>query len=203
MMQIKREIVADIIQSSSKKVILITGPRQTGKTTLTKSISHSYEYLNYDRKEDRKKIINETWDRDKDYLILDEIHKMKKWKLWLKGLFDTRGSQKIIVTGSARIDTHRKVGDSMAGRYFSYQLFHFDLKELKIYKYGNTEENFHQLLKFSGFPEPFLEKSESFYKKWRKTHLDVIIKEDIVEIETIKRISDLEMLIELMKDKVG
>ncbi len=200
---IKREILPEILKSSARKVILITGPRQTGKTTLTKILSNSIEYLNYDRKEDRKKIITEQWDREKEYLVLDEIHKMKKWKLWLKGLFDTREGQKIVVTGSARIDTHRKVGDSMAGRYFAFQLFPFDLKELKLAGYGNTEENFKQLMNMSGFPEPFLENSQSFYKKWRKTHLDIIVKQDIVAIETIKRISDLEMLIELMKDKVG
>lgn len=202
-MILKREILSEISKSSLKKVILITGPRQTGKTTLAKDLGDSIEYLNYDRKEDRKKIIAETWDREKEYLILDEIHKMKKWKLWLKGLYDTREGQKIIVTGSARLDTHRKVGDSMAGRYFAYQLFPFDLKELSLNKFQTPEENFTRLMSLSGFPEPFLENSLSFYKKWRKTHLDVIIKEDIVATETIKRISDLETLIELMKDRIG
>ncbi len=202
-MIIKREISSDISISSKKKVILITGPRQTGKTTLSKDIGSSFEYLNYDRLADRKKIIAETWDREKEFLILDEIHKMKKWKLWLKGLYDTSKEQKIIVTGSSRLDTNRKVGDSMAGRYFAYQLFPFDLKELRQNNYGNTDDNFSRLISYSGFPEPFLENSQNFYKKWRKTHLDVIIKEDIISTETIKRINDLEMLVELMKSRIG
>lgn len=199
----RNELEIEIKKSANKKVILVTGPRQSGKTTLAKLLGSSAEYLNYDRKEDRKKIMDESWDREKEYLILDEIHKMKKWKLWLKGLFDTREGQKIIVTGSARLDTHRKVGDSMAGRYFSYQLFPFDLKELSLAKFGNLDQNFIQLMNYSGFPEPFLENSNSFYKKWKKTHLDVIVREDIIATETIKRISDLEMLIELMKDRIG
>lgn len=202
-MNIIRELTSEIIKHSDRKMILITGPRQSGKTTIAKNLGASVEYLNYDRKEDRLKIIKERWDREKEYLVLDEIHKMRKWKLWLKGVFDTRGDQKIIVTGSAKIDAHRKVGDSMAGRYFSYQLYPFDLKELNKSGHGNTKDNFISLMEHSGFPEPFLEGSTSFYKKWRRTHLDVIIRDDLISLESMRRVDDLETLIELMRERVG
>jgi predicted AAA+ superfamily ATPase len=77
------------------------------------------------------------------------------------------------------------------------------LKELAQDKYHNPKENLSALLKLSGFPEPFFSESEIFYRKWRKSHLDIIVRQDIAEIETVKRISDLEFLIELMKTKVG
>lgn len=69
----RNDLKNEILRSASKKVILITGPRQSGKTTLAKSLDASFENLNFDRIEDRKKIMDESWDRDKEYLILDEI----------------------------------------------------------------------------------------------------------------------------------
>lgn len=75
---IYRELKSEILVEAQRKLILISGPRQCGKITLEKSLSESFEYLNYDGKQDRKKIMDETWVREKEYLILDEIHKMKK-----------------------------------------------------------------------------------------------------------------------------
>lgn len=203
MYQMDRYLLKEIQYTINKKLILISGPRQVGKTTLAKTIGSSLEYLNYDRLSDRKKILKEEWDREKDFLILDEIHKMKKWKLWLKGIYDTEENKKIIVTGTAKLDTLKKVGDSMAGRYFQYQLFPLDLKELRVNNFRTSKENLDQLLSISGFPEPFFSDSMSFYKKWRRSHLDVIIKQDIIGLDLIKRISDLEILIDLLAERAG
>ena len=124
----KRLLMEAIKKDLNRKFVLLSGPRQVGKTTLTKSIAPTFEYLNYDALKDRKKILKGEWDRSAPLLILDEIHKMKKWKSWLKGIYDTESKTNTIVTGSAKMDTHKKVGDSMAGRYFQFQLFPFDLK---------------------------------------------------------------------------
>jgi len=123
-------------------------------------------------------------------VIFDEIHKMKNWKLWLKGIVDTEENNKFIVTGSARIETLKKVGDSLAGRYFHYQLFPFDLKELSSIGHATPTENLNRLLKVSGFPEPFLGSGESYYRKWRRTHLDVILKQDVIVLDGLKRIEE-------------
>ena len=84
-------------------------------------------------------LINLIWEKlqiteiknDSDFeLIFDELHKMKKWKRWLKGIFDTEGiPPQILVTGSAKLDIHKKIGESLAGRYFQYRLHPLDLKE--------------------------------------------------------------------------
>jgi predicted AAA+ superfamily ATPase len=199
----KRDLQKSIKTDLESKFVLLSGPRQVGKTTLAKSLFPSIEYLNFDHLTDRKKILRAQWDRTKDLIVLDEIHKMKKWKQWLKGIYDTEENTKIIVTGSARLDTHKKVGDSMAGRYFQYNLFPLDLKELKSNGMSETQNNLDQLLKLSGFPEPFLSGSEQFYRRWRKTHLDIIIKQDLIELESIKRLTDIGTLVELMTERIG
>ncbi|MFZ4715349.1 MAG: ATP-binding protein [Bacteriovoracaceae bacterium] len=199
----ERYLYKEIKKYVGKKIILLSGPRQVGKTTLSKILYKNFDYFNFDRAIDRKRLLAEEWNREVDLIIFDEIHKMKKWKQWLKGIYDTEARKNFLVTGSARLDTHRKVGDSMAGRYFQYRLMPFCLKELAQNQFNNPKDNLNNLLKLSGFPEPLFSNSESFYKKWRKSHLDIIVRQDIAEIETIKRITDLEFLIELMKTKVG
>jgi hypothetical protein len=104
-----------ILQDLEKKMVLLSGPRQAGKTTLAKMIAKEFEsfiYLTYDRLEDRKIILEEAWPESTELIILDEIHKMPKWKNYLKGIYDTKSPfQKILVTGSARLEIFNQVGD--------------------------------------------------------------------------------------------
>ena len=66
-----------------KKLVLLSGPRQSGKTTLSKSLyPESSDYLNFDATSDRLQIQQQSWDRSKQLLILDELHKMPNWKQW-------------------------------------------------------------------------------------------------------------------------
>ncbi|MCM2324276.1 MAG: AAA family ATPase [Oligoflexia bacterium] len=186
-----------------RKIILIMGPRQVGKTTLAKSLSDSLAYYNYDTKEDVRVFTRGEWDKNKPLVIFDELHKKKNWKLWLKGIFDASGvkHQHIVVTGSARLDIAKKMGDSLAGRFFSYRLHPFDLKELKGTQ--SLASNYKRLLQFSGFPEPLFEATERFYGLWKKTHSDLILRQDLLSLEVIRDLDSLELLIELLSMQVG
>lgn len=199
----KRYLLPYFTEYIDRKIILLTGPRQVGKTTFVKSLHHSLAYYNYDNKEDALVFLKQEWDRRKSIVIFDELHKKQKWKLWLKGIFDSVGvkNQGIIVTGSARLDTARKTGDSLAGRFFSYRMYPLDLKELK--GQGRLEKNYETLLKCGGFPEPFFEGTEKFYHLWKKTHVDLILKQDLLSLEMVRDIDSLEMLIEVLAHRVG
>ena len=105
----KRYLLQYIKDDLQNKPILLTGARQVGKTTLAEMLGEGYQYLNYDLAEHRKVFHKKSWDRKSKYLIFDEIHKMKEWKRWLKGIYDTEKlSPPIIVTGSAKLDTYKK-----------------------------------------------------------------------------------------------
>jgi len=200
----KRYIEDFIKRDLSEKIILITGPRQVGKTTISKMIEDEdeYEYLNYDYPEHRLIIHRMSWNRDKKIIIFDEIHKMKGWKNFLKGIYDVEGEQnKIIVTGSARLGFKRKQGDSLAGRFFEYRLFPFDLSE--VFDKFEINDAFERLINFSGFPEPFLKNNKTFYRRWKRTHNDIIIKQDLLETESVRSISSIELLIELLRERIG
>lgn len=200
----KRVLTNHIRADLAKKIVLITGPRQAGKTTLAKMIDPSFDYFNYDSAEHRLALMEKSWDRAKSLVIFDELHKMKEWKSWLKGVYDTeKRPPSLLVTGSAKLDTYRKVGDSLAGRFFQYRLHPLDLKEIQHLQPTDMGETLDQLLVTGGFPEPFLEGSERFYKRWKRSHLDIILRQDLVDLENISQIQAIETLIELLRGRVG
>lgn len=184
------------------KIVLLSGPRQSGKTTLAKMLFQDVEYYNYDLAEDRVALMEKSWRRNCELVIFDELHKLKNWKSWLKGIYDTRGTTPpILVTGSARLDIARKMGDSLAGRFFQYRLHPLDPKEALASM--APEEALDRLMRFGGFPEPFLKGEDVFYQRWRKSHLDIILRQDLLDLENIRNITSIETMIELMRRRIG
>jgi len=71
----KRTLQPYIEKDLPKKIVLLTGPRQCGKTTLAKQIYDSFEYINYDSSGNRLILKDKSWDRQKKLIIFDELHK--------------------------------------------------------------------------------------------------------------------------------
>lgn len=200
----KRYLEKYILEDLKEKIVLISGPRQVGKTALSLMLTESRTYLNYDAASDRKIILAEEWDRDSQLVIFDELHKMKNWKSWLKGIYDTEGiTPHLLVTGSARLDTYRKGGESMAGRFFRYRLHPLTVREISTYLDENPKTSLDKLLKLGGFPEPYLKGSESYAKRFRRTHTDTIIREDLLDLEKVRDIKSIEIMLDLLRSRVG
>ena len=200
----KRYLEKYIQEDLKQKIVLLSGPRQVGKTILSMQLTPSNVYLNYDSTSDRQIIHAEEWARDVQLVIFDELHKMKKWKSWIKGLYDTEGnSPSLLVTGSARLDTYKKGGESMAGRFFPYRLHPLTVKEICKHLNEKSEIALDKLIKLGGFPEPYLKNSETFAKRWRRTHTDTIIREDLLDLERVRDIKSIEILIDLLRTRVG
>ncbi len=199
----KRSLQDPIKKDLQEKVVLLSGPRQVGKTTLAKSFyPKSSEYFNIDSEEHRLLVRKSAWRRDCDLVIFDEFHKLKKWKNWIKGIYDTEGVKpRLLVTGSARLDAYRKGGDSLAGRFYSYRLHPLSVAELKE-KYS-ADESLEQILRFGGFPEPLLKGSESAAKRWRRSHADRILREDLLDIASVRDLKGIGTLVELLRNSVG
>lgn len=193
-----------ILDDLGKKMVLLAGPRQTGKTTLAKSIAaefSSFIYLNYDSLEDRKVILGEKWSSSIELIIFDEIHKMPKWKNYLKGVYDTKLSrQKILVTGSARLEIYTQVVDSLAGRYFLHRLFPLSPAECERLHFSYTLDHF---LERGGFPEPFLASDDVYANRWRLQYVDSLLREDVLNFENIQNLRAIRLTFELLRERVG
>jgi predicted AAA+ superfamily ATPase len=199
-----RYLIESIRNDLPNKIILLSGPRQVGKTTLAEMLGEGFQYLNFDSGEHRQILQRKSWDRQARYLIFDEIHKMKGWKRWLKGIYDTEKLKPpIIVTGSAKLDTYKKVGDSLAGRFFPFRLYPIDIEESCHYLGLSPQESMERLLTTSGFPEPFLKGSQRYYHRWQASHLDIMLRQDMLDLESVSNIKAMEILIDLLSRQVG
>jgi len=201
----KRYLHDQILKDLKKKMVIITGPRQVGKTYLAKEVMRAFpnpQYLNNDNDSDRRIIKQRSWRLDSGLIVFDEIHKMKKWKIYLKGTFDSRPEgQAILVTGSARLETYRQSGESLAGRYLHLRLHPLSVKELA----GSLAsfEAVEKLNRLGGFPEPFLSGSEEEASRWRNQYYTDLVREDILEFGRIQEIKAMRQLVELLRQRVG
>ena len=188
------------------KMVFIGGPRQVGKTTFALTfLSQPNEkhpaYLNWDDIQVRSALLRGELPPNENIVVFDEIHKFTRWRNLVKGFYDTRKSDiSFIITGSARLDYYSKGGDSLQGRYHYYRLHPFSIPEVNS---DATENDVQKLLKFGGFPEPFLRAEEKFWRRWQRERLQRVIYEDIRDLENIKEISLLELLAEELPNRVG
>ena len=211
----------------NRQMLFLSGPWQVGKTTLAKQVLERVGeglYLNWDDLGDRELILAGTQGlaqalrldeirAARPLLVLDELHKYSRWKSFLKGFFDHYEERlHILVTGSARLSVFRKGGDSLMGRYFPYRLHPLGIGELA----GNHDpeqitypamkpdgEAWAHLLRFGGFPEPFLRAERRFSNRWQRLRLEQLVREEIRDLTRVQELAQLEVLIRFLQAQAG
>lgn len=195
-----------IYQDLAKKMVFIGGPRQVGKTTLSRALCRQDfiggVYFNWDNDDDRQAILRKQWLNTAPLVIFDELHKFPRWKQWIKGIYDTKpAEQQYLVTGSARLDVYRRGGDSLMGRYHYWRLHPLTLDELPASI--SAAEGYQRLLALGGFPEPFIKADEREARRWRRERFERILREDIRDLEYIRNIQSLGLFIDALRERVG
>lgn len=201
-----------------EKFVFLAGPRQVGKTYLSKEILKKREgrYYNWDLAEDRQQILSKGFLHDR-FVVLDELHKYPRWKNFIKGIYDKYHEQlKVLVTGSARLDVYRKGGDSLFGRYFLFHLHPLSVGEISNFQnIPKPDQLFHTplpdapadifetLFRWGGFPEPFYTGTEERHARWSLQRNEVLIREDIRDLTQVQLLSLVEHLLLLLPERIG
>jgi len=207
-----------------RQMVFLSGPRQVGKTTTARTAAPKALYVNWDEPDDRRMILRgsralaEALDlsavqRRRPVLALDEIHKYSKWKSLLKGFFDAYGEQcRVVVTGSARLSIYKRGGDSLMGRYFPYRMHPLSIREIADPAAPNrpirrprpvARETMDHLLRFGGFPEPFLKGSERFHRRWQALRTELLFREDVRDTTRVMDTGQMQALAELLAEQAG
>ena len=216
--------------NEEKNLILVSGPRQAGKTTFAKDIASKEPvslYFNYDIPANKARFLTnptffEEIDRIKGNLpliVLDEIHKYADWKNYLKGIYDGYADEfRFLVTGSGRLELSRKKGDALAGRYLHFHLYPFTIGEIFASSMGmkniNTltdipeqnaiaQEAWETMFHVSGFPEPFLKGTKLKYRRWTKSYHSQVIRDDIRNEFAVRQVDTMEALYFLLSECAG
>lgn len=203
----KRYLDNLIQRDLDRKIVVLTGPRQVGKTTLARQLMAAWpgsQYLNWDVLADRGVLERQTWNPTAPLLVLDEIHKMPDWKQRLKGIADGRTpGQRILVTGSARMETFRQSGESLAGRYLAWRLHPLSVREWGEQDGADPETALSRLLERGGFPEPALAVDEAEAARWRQQYFTDLVREDVVDFSRVQEIGTMRLFVELLRERVG
>lgn len=195
----ERYIKKQILEDLNEKMVLLAGPRQVGKTTLSKILMKNCDYMNWDIDEDRSRILSKEFQKSSLW-VFDEIHKYKKWRNYLKGLVDKfQSDQKILVPGSARLDILRKGGDSLQGRYHFLRLMPLTVKELKL----SNNQDVLDLYELSGFPEPYIKASKVGCNRWSRSYRERIVRQEVASNEQFHDLATVEIVFQRLPALVG
>ena len=195
---IERRIATELSSLLAQSpAVVLTGPRQVGKTTLALAVAEGRDaiYLDLESEPDRARLAEPELyflDHLGDLLILDEIHRAPGIFEALRGSIDRgrregRKAGRFLLLGSAAIELLAQSGETLAGRVAFLELAPFDVTEV-------GPERLDQLWIRGGFPESFLAKGEAASMRWRLDFIRTYLERDIPQLgpripaETLRRL---------------
>ena len=209
----QREIEARIRELLFKKgMVIILGPRQSGKTTLSKKIIESFgaegEYFNCEFDEVRRHFVLGEPDRllelvkDKKIVVFDEAQTILNIGKILKVFYDTYPHIQIIATGSSSFDLANKIKEPLTGRAFEFMLLPLSIKGISLTK-KISKEDLYEYMRLGTYPaviaaENILEKEEAI----KKIATNYLYK-DVFLFESIRNPKVFEDLLKLLAHQVG
>ena len=184
---IRRDAYDAVIRLAEQfPVVAITGPRQSGKTTLAKAAFPQKRYVSLDDKNMREIAKSEPGDFLKafpDGAIIDEVQKVPELFDAIKLAVDSGeySPGKYILTGSSQFRLKENITDSLAGRIGLIKLLPFSIEELK--REGLLSDDAYDYV-FNGFYPPLYDKDKHFlrddwFENYIDTYMDLDIKDQI------------------------
>ncbi len=205
-MWIHREISSKILSlKKSKKVILLTGPRQTGKSSLLKKLFPKMNYVSLDKPSTAYKAEHSGEDFINEFscpLIIDEVQNAPSLFRYIKHFVDQNQGKQFFLTGSQKFSLMARVSESLAGRVALLDLHSLSWAELKNhFQWEISQKKIIELMFKGGYPEIWGKSTntDDFFSNYISTY----IQKDIRQIINVKNLYDFERFMSLLAIRAG
>lgn len=200
---IKRKIESTILEAAKYfPVITVTGPRQSGKTTMLKQIFPHLHYYSLEDLDTRSFAMEDPvrfLHLHEDGMILDEVHNYPELLSYIQGIVDEQPQKKFVLSGSSNFALLKKVSQSLAGRSGVFELMPLSIKEVK----GQIEyvDDADQLLYQGLYPAVCSCKNipKFLYPSYVKTYLE----RDVRDLLNVKDMRLFNMFLKLCAGRIG
>ncbi len=200
---IKRKIESTILEAAKYfPVITVTGPRQSGKTTMLKHIFPHLHYYSLEDLDTRSFAMEDPvrfLHLHEDGMILDEVHNYPELLSYIQGIVDERPQKKFVLSGSSNFALLKKVSQSLAGRSGVFELMPLSIEEVK----GQIEyvDDADQLLYHGLYPAVCSCKNipKFLYPSYVKTYLE----RDVRDLLNVKDMRLFNMFLKLCAGRIG
>lgn len=196
-----RDLQSELLRLSERwQVISVTGPRQSGKTTLCKMTFPDYAYVNFEHIPTRDKVLQDIdafLDQYKDGLIIDEAQHIPQIFSYIQVRVDADKSLRYVLSGSSDFLMMQGITQSLAGRVVIRRLLPLSLHEVKAINPYSTDE-----LLFRGFYPGIWgdgRDPQDVYESYYETYLD----RDVRQIINVQNVTAFRRFVTLLACRVG
>jgi hypothetical protein len=200
---IKREIADKIKELRDKfPVIILTGPRQSGKTTILKSIYTDIPYVSLDDIDIRSAAINDPRGFLSNFpqgAVLDDAQRVPELFSHIQGIVDEKNSIHFVLSGSQNFLMLQNITQNLAGRAAILKLLPFGLSELTTE--GVSFENYEEAIYKGLYPGLYDREIEPslFYPSYISTYLE----KDVLQIKNIENLNSFSNFLQLCAGRAG
>ena len=200
---IKRDIEPRILEAANYfPVITVTGPRQSGKTTM---LRHVFPHLHYYSLEDldTRNFAMEDPVRflhlHQEGMILDEVHNLPDLLSYIQGIVDQEPEKKYILSGSSNFALLKKVSQSLAGRTGVFELMPLSIAEAK---HGNVNITNVDTLLYNGL-YPAVCSGKNIPKFLYPSYVNTYLERDVRDLLNVKDMRQFSMFLKLCAGRIG
>ena len=199
---IHREIEKEILEVSRYfSVITVTGPRQSGKSTLLKNLFPKALYRSMEDPDNRKLALNDPRGflrSESNELIIDEVQKMPELLSYIQGFVDENKNIKFYLTGSSNFALLKTISQTLAGRTALFELMPFSLDEIK----GLMDNKSTDDLLYAGF-YPVIWTGENLPKFYYPNYVKTYLERDLRDLIGIKDLDTYQRFLILTASRIG
>ena len=184
-------------------VISVTGPRQSGKTTLCKSVFENYTYVSLENPDIREFALSDPkgfLNQYDKYVILDEVQNVPNLFSYIQSIVDESGiNGQFILSGSQNFLLSQQISQSLAGRTYIFHLLPLSLEELKPtdYYFRNTSAH----IFYGGYPRLF--KNDIHPNDFYPSYIQTYIERDLRTIANVHNLNTFRQFIKICAGRTG